>query len=556
MSEDRNSSNIPVPPIDAELEVLLEAEHVRIIYKHAFFVFLTNVSASLILVYGMAEVVPMSSLVPWLAVMLFFNTTRYFLARRVLAIPLDAEKAVFWNRVYLIGVAVSGLLWGAAAYLFYVPDPPVHGMFVALILTAIGSASVAHLSFQRHAYPLFVVLVAAPLSFRLLQEGGALNTMLGSLVPFYFAMLYLLSSQIFRFTQMSLTSEIRSTKQAMDAFVEGEELFHSLAQITPDAVVMLDNDGKIKCWNPGAERLFGFSKEDTYGRAFYALSFAPRYRETVREKLSAILETGNSPLYPDPLRLEATHREGYEFTAELSLVAVERQDRWHAVGLIRAISGGAGNAQKSWPLKGAGDTLVGQRSAELVQLNEQLKHEIYERQRMEKKLEHLATRDTLTGLYNRNELERRIKKDMALAVRYEHPISFFLMDIDYFKRINDRHGHQAGDRVLRSLADTMNKSVRNTDYIARYGGEEFVVVLPETTISMAEEIAERLRNEVDDTAIEFDDSERLSITISVGVSAYPENGKVWTELIKAADSAMYAAKNHGRNRVCVAPRLS
>ena len=552
MKDDRISRMSPDRPIAAELEVMVNAEHVRIVYGHAAYVALGNVLASLTLVFGMAGVVSRTLLLSWLAAVLVVNLARYFLAQQFLARHPDDLEAVIWERIYLAGVVASGLLWGTAAFLFHVSEPLVYGMFAALILVAMGSASVVTHSFHHYAYPLFVTLLGVPLAFRLLQTGGTLHTALGVVTPIYFAMLCLLSNRVFRFVHLSLTAEIRSTKQAMDAYLEGNELFHSLAELTKDAVIMVDKEGKLSSWNLGAERLFGYSKADTYGRAFHALLFAPRHREAAFGKLSDILGTENRSHSSELWRVDALHRDGREFPVEMRLFALRRQGKLHAIGLIRAVTESTSLGQNAGSAEGASDALVQQRSEQLMKLNEQLKHEIYERQRMEKKLELLATHDALTGLFNRNEAERRINKDMALAVRYGHPISFFMVDIDYFKRVNDQYGHQAGDKVLRTLAHTINGTVRNTDYAARYGGEEFVVILPETAVSMAVIIAERLRKAVANLAIEIDGSETLKVTISVGVSAYPENGRTRTDLIKVADSALYTAKEKGRNRVCVA----
>jgi len=176
------------------------------------------------------------------------------------------------------------------------------------------------------------------------------------------------------------------------------------------------------------------------------------------------------------------------------------------------------------------------------QLNEELK----ERARIEKRLKHQATHDPLTGLYNRNELERRIADDLARASRYNHPISIFMVDIDHFKDINDRYGHANGDRVLRGVAFELERSLRKTDYVARYGGEEFLVVLPETPLSRALELGERLRRRVANRQIGLG-GESVSITVSIGVASYPEIDSDRHKLLDAADMAMYQAKHDGRN---------
>ena len=171
---------------------------------------------------------------------------------------------------------------------------------------------------------------------------------------------------------------------------------------------------------------------------------------------------------------------------------------------------------------------------------------------MEKQLKYEATHDPLTGLYNRNKLEQRLTDEILRGDRYNHSISIFMLDIDKFKNINDSHGHYAGDVVLHDLAKLLDRSVRNTDYIFRYGGEEFIVVLPETPISEAEELADRLREEVVDNPILIGDDVKLKLTVSIGVATYPDHAKTWNTLVKMADKAMYRAKEAGRNCIKMA----
>lgn len=176
----------------------------------------------------------------------------------------------------------------------------------------------------------------------------------------------------------------------------------------------------------------------------------------------------------------------------------------------------------------------------------QLDKELKARKRIEKELKHQATHDPLTGLYNRNALERRIADDLARATRYRHSLSIFMVDIDHFKAINDRYGHASGDRVLRSIAIELERSLRKTDYVARFGGEEFLVVLPETPLVMAVELGERLLRRVSSHRVRLEE-DSVNLTISIGVASFPEIAREWHDLLDAADRAMYQAKHDGRN---------
>jgi diguanylate cyclase (GGDEF)-like protein/PAS domain S-box-containing protein len=176
---------------------------------------------------------------------------------------------------------------------------------------------------------------------------------------------------------------------------------------------------------------------------------------------------------------------------------------------------------------------------------------ITERKQVEEKLRYLSIHDSLTGLYNRNELEKRITEEVLRAARYNHILSIFMLDIDHFKRINDTHGHRAGDAVLRSLSALLERSIRKIDFVARYGGEEFVIVLPETPLPKAQELAQRLCSQVAELSVPIKDGKELKLTISIGIATFPEHAQSWIYLLETADLAMYAAKKAGRNQVMI-----
>ncbi|MBL3529130.1 MAG: GGDEF domain-containing protein [gamma proteobacterium endosymbiont of Lamellibrachia anaximandri] len=167
----------------------------------------------------------------------------------------------------------------------------------------------------------------------------------------------------------------------------------------------------------------------------------------------------------------------------------------------------------------------------------------------QQELEHLATHDALTGLYNRKALENRIEAELHRTARYNRSLSVFLLDIDHFKSINDTYGHLSGDSVLQCLAKELEVSIRKTDYVARYGGEEFIVVLPETPLQEAMGLAERLRSSIAALSVPLDTGKKIKMTASIGVAAFPVHGQSWQDLLGAADVAMCAAKNAGRDQV-------
>ena len=164
------------------------------------------------------------------------------------------------------------------------------------------------------------------------------------------------------------------------------------------------------------------------------------------------------------------------------------------------------------------------------------------------RLENAAAVDPLTNCYNRRGLDRQLAHQVANAHRYGQEVSLIIFDLDHFKQVNDRCGHQAGDRVLQEVAATVLSTIRKGDYLARYGGEEFVVILPQTKKSHAMELAERLRSKIEKLVVGLPEGRSLSVTASFGVSAVhgdlDEAG-----LLREADVMLYKAKAAGRNTV-------
>jgi diguanylate cyclase (GGDEF)-like protein len=157
----------------------------------------------------------------------------------------------------------------------------------------------------------------------------------------------------------------------------------------------------------------------------------------------------------------------------------------------------------------------------------------------------MAVTDSLTGLYVRRYFMMKFQEELLRAQRYEKNLTVIMADLDRFKRINDTYGHSTGDRVLSIVGKFLQQNIRDVDIIARFGGEEFVILLPEADENEARKVSERLRHNLEN--LELDDCP--SLTLSLGIAAYPKDGTDIEELIIKADAAMYAAKQSGRNRV-------
>ena len=161
-----------------------------------------------------------------------------------------------------------------------------------------------------------------------------------------------------------------------------------------------------------------------------------------------------------------------------------------------------------------------------------------------------AIRDALTNIFNRRYLEDTLERELARASREVYPLCIVMMDIDHFKDVNDTYGHEAGDIVLKMLAQLVTTQSRQGDFVCRFGGEEFVLVMPNISIDIARERANNLHRSITTEIIPFR-GQHLTITISMGISWFPAHGEKKEDLLRAADRALYAAKRAGRNRVFV-----
>ncbi len=161
----------------------------------------------------------------------------------------------------------------------------------------------------------------------------------------------------------------------------------------------------------------------------------------------------------------------------------------------------------------------------------------------------LATTDGLTELYNHRYFQEQMKRQIENSKRYETEFSMIILDIDFFKKFNDTFGHQAGDSVLRQVAQTLKRNVRATDIVCRYGGEEMSIILPNTGKDVAYSTAEKICQRVSDKKFKLSNDRETSVTISLGVATFPYDGESASDIIDSADKRLYNAKNNGRNQV-------
>src|SRR3989338_6130039 len=174
---------------------------------------------------------------------------------------------------------------------------------------------------------------------------------------------------------------------------------------------------------------------------------------------------------------------------------------------------------------------------------------VLRRIRLYQQIEKLAITDSLTEMHTRRHIMERFEEELKRASMRNIQLSFLMIDVDHFKRINDEHGHLTGDQILREIAHLIRENVREIDIIARFGGEEFCVILPDTDSPGARYVAQRIREAVENKQITAYDTV-VKTTVSIGMATFAKDGTTTSELVDKADKALYQAKQNGRNRVC------
>lgn len=289
-------------------------------------------------------------------------------------------------------------------------------------------------------------------------------------------------------------------------------------------LIVLDLDFKIVSWNRWMELHTGFKEEAIKGQSIY--TFYPNLSKGSFNKIiKSVIAFGNYASYSQKLHkylIPLKNPHG----SKLQLPYMQQNCTFG-------------------PLRDQDNKIDGV----YITINDVTDVVVYEQ-----KLVKMTKEDGLTGLYNRRYLDRRLAEELERSCRYGSTLSLMILDIDFFKNINDTHGHLCGDHTLRQFSKLLQKLVRNTDILGRYGGEEFCCILPGTPLKQAITLAERCRHHVEQTVIVSTDH-HIKLTTSVGITESIQGDSV-SSLIKRADDALYLAKRRGRNQVVSSPEVT
>lgn len=308
---------------------------------------------------------------------------------------------------------------------------------------------------------------------------------------------------------------------------------HKAVEQSPVAVLLTDIHGNIEYVNPYFSQMTGYGLNEVIGKN-------PR-----------IIQSGNMP--PEIFsEMWENIQSGKIWRGELLNKKKNGETYWE-VEVIAPVTDADGTIVNYIAIK-EDVTAKKESDIKLHEAYDRLEEQMKEIQGLQNELREQAIRDPLTKLHNRHYLKETLSRELSRAMRERYPISFLLLDIDHFKRVNDTYGHAVGDFVLRELSDHLAEFTRTGDIICRYGGEEFLVAFPNTKEGDAFFIADRLRESIQGTPI-YVEHHAISITISAGISEFPTHGQYEAQILENADKALYHAKYNGRNQVVLWSRI-
>lgn len=291
---------------------------------------------------------------------------------------------------------------------------------------------------------------------------------------------------------------------------------HHVVDLMPDGLLVLDREFRVMDWNQAALRMWHVTQADPTGVPVAHL--VPHWTDEVADRL----RESDVGVFHTTLSVE-------DQPGTISHVEVE----------VRPFALGS-RSSEGWIVTFRDESVVRRTERDLQEANERLES-------LNKMLLTQAIHDALTGLFNRAYLDEALPRELARCSRDGSTIALLILDVDHFKEINDGHGHDVGDRVLKEVAKLVRGIVRAGDIPCRFGGDEIVAVMPGATEPEAASVAERIRSRVSEEEIVVSE-EKLAVTVSVGVAVYPVHASSAAELFRAADRALYAAKDAGRNR--------
>ena len=473
----------------------VRAELLRLVYAAGPAVLTANLANGALVVLVLWSVVPSRLLIGWYALLCGAVVVRTWIWRRHRGQRPRPEQAARLGRIVTIGSGSSGLLWGAAGALFFVPGSPIHEIVLAFVLGGMGAGAAVALAAHLPAFLAYLVPSVLPFALRLAAVGDAEHLAMAGMVLLYVGSLLVLGWRTHASWARTIALRFANADLARVAAIIDSSF---------DAIIGMTPDLKITSWNAAASAMYGYAAPEVSGRSVEIIVPPDRRSEfrTVYERL----RRGENI---EPFDTERITKDGRRLQVALRLS----------------------------PIKNPKGTVIGFSG---------IGRDITERSRVEERTRHLALHDALTGLPNRTLFHDRLQRALAEAERYDRQAGLLLLDLDQFKDINDMLGHTAGDQLLVEVARRLDACVRASDTVARLGGDEFALIL--TEMRRPEDAAAVARKAMQVLARPFRlDDQEVHATTSLGIAIGPADGQDPSQLLRAADMALYRAKAEGRN---------
>lgn len=477
----------------------LQAERVHHLYSNLPSAIIISVLLALILVYVQWSVVTSSHLLVWLAVLftILLGRVILFFAWKRSAESDSPTTALRWLYRFRFGAALTAIVWGGAGVLLAPSGDTSHIVYVTFALAGLSAGAATTLAIDRVSVNIFLLSVLSPqVVYLALEENTIAHGMSAMLVLF---LLFLLASawQLrFRLEEnIHLRHTATESEERMGQMLEGSPIAAHIVDAASNEVVFA-NRSYVSLIESSPDQVIGITPSNYYARP-----------EEYADVMVHVRRGGN--VTNRLIELRCPEDGGWTKWALASFFAVEYQGRPAVLGWF---------------------------------------YDITDRKIMEDRVEHLAYHDTLTGLPNRYLFSDRLDQAIANAEREQTTLALLFVDLDKFKPVNDQYGHHIGDLLLMAVADRIRDCLRRTDSAARLGGDEFVVLLPlikneENALKIAENIRHELNRPFHIEGL------TLEISSSTGVAIYPQHTVNAQHLLELADTAMYHAKEEGRNRV-------
>ena len=480
-------------------------------------------------------------LIGWLGFMALVTLGGFLSARAYQRVAEPDRRLLRWRFLLVAGAGAEGIGWGTVGALVFPAEPSAHHLFGALLLGGMVAGTAPYMATVLSACTAFLLASLLPLTVWLLLQDEPTHALIAALVLLFTAAMWmtvrsantaithslrLRLGNADRIRELStanehvecantrLQTEIEDRKRSETELQRAKHLAQTTLESLGDGVITTEMTGVVTYVNPAAEKLTGWSNTEARGLRL--------------SKVLKLIDDTSGQLIANPVKRCLDERASYRLSEQTLLIHRNEKQDFSVEVAISPIHDGQGQS--------AGTVLI--------------LHDVTEIRGIARRMSYQASHDSLTGLVNRHEFERRLRRALENARSEARHHAICYLDLDQFKVVNDTCGHIAGDELLRQLAAVLQGGVRENDTLGRLGGDEFALLLEGCPLDGAIKIAEGLRHTVQNFRFAWQDHV-FEISISVGLVPINADSGSLTEVLSAADAACYVAKDCGRDRIHV-----